>query len=127
MMWINVGNSTKAWTCAKAWPRAKAWQPVGGILAGLVQTLRSQAPGLQLGLQDAIAINERSHPYDGIQEIEEDGTAVFVPESVEIMRRELGYDCSRLAPDDAPQRGRELATRFEEYAARHGVDLDAVA
>ena len=43
------------------------------------------------------------------------------------MRAELGYDCPRLAPDDAFERGRELGARFKEYAARHGVDLDRVA
>lgn len=77
--------------------------------------------------EDAIMINERSHPFDGIQKIEADGTAVFMPDTVDIMQDELGYDCSRLAPDEAPERGGELAIRFKEYAAKHGVDLDRVA
>jgi hypothetical protein len=46
---------------------------------------------------------------------------------METMKTELGYDCPRLAPDDAFERGRELGARFKEYAARHGVDLDRVA
>ena len=85
------------------------------------------APIQELELRDAIKLNEQSHAFDGVQEIEADGTTVFNLESVEIMRRELGYDCPRLAPDEAPERGRELAARFKEYAARHGVELDRVA
>lgn len=81
-------------------------------------------PGLPMA--DAVSINERSHPFDGIRQIEDEGTVEFMPESVEIMRTELGYDCPRLAPDDAGARGQELARRFREYAARHGVDLSRV-
>lgn len=91
-------------------------------LAGHIEL--AQIPDLET--EAAIAINEQSHPFDGIQRIEKDGTAVFMPESVETMRMELGYECSRLPPGEAPERGRELAARFEEYAARHGVDLGRV-
>ncbi|MFQ5877589.1 MAG: hypothetical protein ACE5JH_07880 [Acidobacteriota bacterium] len=81
------------------------------------------APIGGLSLQDAIAINERSHRFDGIERIEPDGTAVFRAESVEAVRRALGYECARLAPDDSEARGRELMARFREYAGRHGVKL----
>ena len=77
-------------------------------------------------LQTAIEINERSHPFDGVQSIEPDGTAVFVPASAEILADELGYDCSRLPADEAAARARELAAKFKEYSARNGVDLDRV-
>lgn len=95
------------------------------ILAAAGQVQVAPIPGLEL--QEAIAINEQSHPYDGIQRIEADGTTVFNPESVEIMHRELGYDCPSLSPGDARQRGDELKARFAEYAARHGVGLDRLA
>jgi hypothetical protein len=77
--------------------------------------------GLPLG--DAIAINERSHRYDGIESIEPDGTVVFRSESAAIFRDELGYDCERLAPDDIGARATELTTRFKEYGRKHGVEL----
>lgn len=77
-----------------------------------------------LTLEEAIAINERSHPFDGIERIEPDGTAVLVDETAEIARRELGYDCPRLVPSEAALCGAELVARFREYAGRHGVDLD---
>ncbi|MFQ5742293.1 MAG: hypothetical protein ACE5HV_01760 [Acidobacteriota bacterium] len=77
--------------------------------------------GLSLGA--AIDINERSHIFDGIERIAEDGTAVFAPASAAIMRSELGYDCDRLMPEEAEERGTELISRFEDYAGRQGVDL----
>ncbi len=83
------------------------------------------APIDGLTLEEAIAINERSHRYDGIERIEPDGTAVFRSENAGILREELDYDCERLTPEDAEARAGELIARFKEYAARHGVDLGA--
>ena len=94
------------------------------VIAGAKQITPAPIPGLDLDA--AIQLNERSHPFDGVQEIESDGTVVFVPEAAAAMRSELGYDCPRLPPDEALDRGRELATRFKKYAARRGVDLDRV-
>lgn len=92
------------------------------VKAGTIelQPIRGLAP------TEAIAINERSQPFDGIQRIEVDGTVVFQPESVAIMKRELGYDCPQMTPDEAPARGRELAAKFWDYAAKQGVDLNRI-
>jgi hypothetical protein len=79
-----------------------------------------------LTLEQAIAINEASHRFDGIDHIEPDGTAVFVPEAAQVIYEALGYDCKQLHPMDAEARAGELMTRFREYAARHGVDLTSV-
>ena len=68
----------------------------------------------------AIEINERSHPFDGIDRIESDGTVVYRPESSDVLRRELGYDCDRLPPAEIDARADELVERFQAYAARHG-------
>lgn len=81
------------------------------------------APIEGLSLQEAIAINERSHRFDGIERIEADGTVVFGLEAADVLRTELGYDCDRLPPDAAEARGEELIARFREYAGRHGVSL----
>ncbi len=77
-----------------------------------------------LSLDEAIAINERSHRFDGIESIEGDGTVVFRADAAEAMRETLGYDCPRLSPTDADARADELVARFKEYARRHGVDID---
>ena len=81
------------------------------------------APIEGLTLAEAIAINERSHPFDGIERIEADGTVVFCPAAADVLRVELGYDCDRLAPDQSEERAKELIARFWEYAERHGVQL----
>jgi hypothetical protein len=91
------------------------------IIAGRLAVRPAPVPGLTL--EEAIAINERSHRFDGIERIEPDGTAVFRPESVETIGRALGYRCERLRPDEADGRARELLDRFREYAGRHGVDV----
>jgi hypothetical protein len=81
------------------------------------------APVEGLSLAEAIAINERSHRFGGIERIEEDGTVIFCLEDAEVLRRTLGYECDRLPPSEAEGRAKELIARFREYAARLGVDL----
>jgi hypothetical protein len=76
-----------------------------------------------LTLAEAIAINERSHPFDSIERIEADGTVVFCPAAADMLRVELGYDCDRLVPDESEERAKELMARFWAYAERHGVHL----
>jgi hypothetical protein len=76
-----------------------------------------------LPIEKAVEINHASHAFDGIQDIEPDGTIIFCQESVEIMRQTLGYECERLSPWEAEQRAQELIDRFQEFAARYGVDL----
>lgn len=75
-------------------------------------------------LNKAIEINQRSHRFDGIDRIDDDGTAIFRAESVQIMRETLGYNCLSLPPAEAEARAQELITRFSDFARRHGVDLD---
>lgn len=103
--------------------------PAPGGLPGGYPVLVSRdgvapAPIDGLSLDQAIAINERAHRWDGIERIEPDGTVVVCDEDACVMRDVLGYDGARLAPADADGRGRELVARFREFARRAGVDLD---
>jgi hypothetical protein len=82
-------------------------------------------PGLEPAA--AVAVNERSHPFDGVEHIEDDGTVVFCADSVAIFKDHLGYDCLRMSPDEAPERGHELRARFRELAERHGIDLNRIS
>lgn len=82
------------------------------------------APLDGLTLDEAISINQRSHPFDGIERVEVDGSVTFNPESVAIFRKTLGYDCERLAPAEAEHHARELMACFREFAARYGVTFD---
>jgi hypothetical protein len=102
--------------------------PAPGGLPGGYPVLVSRdgirpAPIPGLSLDEAIAINERSHIFDGIESIEDDGTVVFVDRSVELMREALGYECDRLRPDEAENRAHELIARFRALADRCGVTL----
>jgi hypothetical protein len=81
------------------------------------------APIKNLPLAEAIAINEQSHRFDGIEYIEEDGTTVFRSEATDILRSTLGYVCDRLPPSETEERANELISRFRTYAERLGVDL----
>ena len=73
--------------------------------------------GLSLG--EAVAINEQCQRYDGIEAVESDGTVRFMPESAEVMRQELGFDCDAVALDECEDRAEELAAKFAEY--RRGI------
>ena len=81
------------------------------------------APIKGLSVEEAIAINERSHRFDGIESIEADGTVMFCSEAAEVFKDVLGYDCKRLNPREAEERAKELIARFREYAARFGVNF----
>jgi hypothetical protein len=85
------------------------------------------APIDGLTLEQAIAINEASHRFDGIERIEPDGSVIFVPQSAQIFRDVLGYDGNHLSPDDSEPRAHELMARFRDYAGKHGVDLPRVS
>lgn len=85
------------------------------------------APIEGLSQAEAVAINERSHAFDGIERIESDGTAVFCADDARILRQTIGYDCDRLSPSEAEPRARELITRFREYAGQFAPDLDRIA
>ena len=80
-------------------------------------------PGLSRA--QAIAINERSNPFDGIDCIDAEGAVRFTPEAARVVKEALGYNGERLRPSDSEACAVELMVRFREYAARHGVDLDA--
>ncbi|MFB3854097.1 MAG: hypothetical protein ACE148_09775 [Vicinamibacterales bacterium] len=78
-------------------------------------------------LEEAVRLNEASHPFDGVERVEEDGTVVLEESSAEAMRQTLGYDCLRVQPCDMEERAWELLERFRQYASRHGADVDRLS
>lgn len=102
--------------------------PAPGGLPGGYPVFASRE-GIRLALieglapERAIEINERSHRFDGVHHIEDDGTVEFCGDSVAILRQEFGYDCKRLAPAEAEARAGELIMRFKDYARKHGADI----
>jgi hypothetical protein len=79
------------------------------------------APLDGLSRAEAIAINEQSHPFDGIEAIEPDGTVVFTEQGAGGLRETLGYECKRMPIGEAEDRANELVDRFREFAKQHGV------
>jgi len=82
------------------------------------------APVAGLTYEEAVALNEASHRFDGIERIQPDGTVIFCPEDAGILHAALGYKCSSLKPEEADVRAGELMAKLREFAKRAGVDLD---
>jgi len=76
-----------------------------------------------LSIENAVAINERSHRYDGIERIESDGTVVFMKETVDVLSEMLGFRMETMKPKDAGEYAQELIDRFHSYARAHGLQL----
>lgn len=74
---------------------------------------------------EAISMNERSQRFDGIERIDADGTVELTAEATDVLEQVLGYNGGRLRPSESEERAQELIARFRDYAARHGVDLQA--
>ncbi len=51
-----------------------------------------------LTLEEAIRINNQGQVFDGVEGIEEDGTAVLTDRSAGIMKQLLDYDCKAYVP-----------------------------
>lgn len=77
----------------------------------------------ELSIDNAIAINEVSHQYDGIERIEADGTVVFGQETVEVLQDSLGFGQERMKPMEAEGYAKELIRRFRTFASRHNVEF----
>jgi hypothetical protein len=74
---------------------------------------------------EAVAINERGQPFDGIQRIGRDGRVEFTPLATETMRRMLGHDCPGIKVADCHDWARELRARYLSFAERFRADGEA--
>lgn len=67
-------------------------------------------------LAEAIKINEEGQAIDGIERIDEKGTA-YIPEwSNEIMKKMIGFDCTVMPLDDIHEIAKELGAKFNAFA-----------
>lgn len=87
----------------------------GGYPVAVSKEGIAPAPIRGLSLEEAVRINEASHPFDSIQSIEPDGTAVFTEAAAEALRTAFGFQCDRLHPDDADARSEELLAKVREH------------
>lgn len=77
-------------------------------------------PGISL--YEAIAINKAGGRIDGIEEIKDDGTVVFLDENVEYMREVVGYECKELRLKDSEERAKELNAGLKRLYEKYHVE-----
>jgi len=75
-----------------------------------------------IGVDEAIKINQAGGQFDGIKRIKDDGTVVFMDENVEYMREVVGYDCKELKPSESEERARELNGLLKKLYEKHKVE-----
>jgi hypothetical protein len=92
------------------------------VMVGRCEIHVAPIPGLTI--DEAIALNEASHKFDGVERIEPDGTVRFCSEDAAVLREALGYDAQLLKPHEADDRAKELMARLRDLGRRRGVDLD---
>ena len=75
-----------------------------------------------IGVEEAIKINQAGGQYDGIKRIKDDGTVVYIDENVEHMREVVGYDCTELKPSESEERARELNVLLKRLYDKYKVE-----
>lgn len=70
-------------------------------------------------LEEAIKINEQGQAIDGIERIDEKGTAYIPQWSNDIMKRMVGFDCTVMPLDDIHEIAAELGAKFNAFAAKY--------
>ena len=90
----------------------------GGLVGGYPVTIRGAAVDLDLPAEwsraQAIATNLASLAWDGLQSIEDDGTAVFTETTANSLHALLGRAVDGLRPGAAPDLARALITALDE-------------
>jgi hypothetical protein len=73
--------------------------------------------------KDAININEMGAKLDGIEQVKNDGTVVFLEESVKNMREVVGYECEELKPSESEERAQELNQLLMKLYEKYNVEV----
>ncbi len=73
----------------------------------------------EISRKEAIRINWQSQWLEGIEEIKNNGTAVFTDESCQIMKELLGDECKTMNVDGYEEKALELSHYYEEFSERH--------
>ncbi|MFH1489708.1 MAG: hypothetical protein ABII06_12470 [Pseudomonadota bacterium] len=89
---------------------------------------RVSAEGVEVVLpgisrQEAIEINKAGGRIDGIEEIKDDGTVVYLDRNVEYMREVVGYDCKELKIEESEDRAKELEQRLKKLYEKYTVSF----
>lgn len=84
--------------------------------------------GLELNLGDisieaAKAVNLKSHRFDGIDRVLDDGTVILAEENVQRLRSVFGQCADRIELATVQEQSADLVSRLHTYAASRGVRL----
>ena len=71
-----------------------------------------------LSLEEAVRINEEGQRYDGIENIDDDGTATYTEKTAAVMKEMIGWDCSKMKLEESEEHSRELGRVFGEFAEK---------
>ncbi|MDM8556112.1 hypothetical protein QUF75_15415 [Desulfococcaceae bacterium HSG7] len=71
-----------------------------------------------LTLEEAVRINEEGQRYDGIENIDDDGTATYTEKTAAVMKEMIGWDCSKMKLEESEEHSRELGRVFGEFAGK---------
>jgi len=86
--------------------------------------IRLSAKGAEILLPEGIDMTqgillvEEAQRFDGIEEIQGDGTIVITDQAYSIMKEVVGYDCKKFSPEESEGRAAELIARFKELRKR---------
>ncbi len=72
-----------------------------------------------LTIEEAVRINEEGQRYDGIDRIDQDGTAHYAEKSAAIMKEMVGYDCKMMKLEETEEQSKELGRKFKEFAEKY--------
>lgn len=90
-----------------------------GLVGGYPVCLSSEGASIELpqglSLEQAVAINRACQKFDGIEDVDPDGTIRFTAGSAAIVREEIGFDCPAVRLMDCEGIAAELSAKFSEY------------
>ena len=71
-----------------------------------------------LTLEEAVRINNEAQVFEGVESIEEDGTAVLTDQSASIFRTLLDFECKAYTVQESEAKAKELDEKFKKWAAQ---------
>ena len=75
----------------------------------------------EITLEEAIKINEEGARWDGIENVQDDGTVVYLDENVRNLRKILGYECKELKISELEERAKELNMKLKKLYEKYNV------
>ncbi len=94
-----------------------------GIIGGYPVRLGGNGAELalprEITFEEALKINIENQQLEGIEEIKEDGTVVFMEKNCRVMKELLNYDCRTMAIDECEDRARELGRIYKEFSKKY--------